>query len=104
MGACPDHVRFTLNSGHYPQLADVIEPYRKLAGWANLDRLRAQRASATGRKDFDKFLTARTKKVLANRPTQAIMTLRGQALRVAPNLGFYRNGDPGDLGCRASRG
>ena len=54
-------VRFTAQSGHYAQLADVIEPYRKLAG-GQLGGLRTQRASAAELKDFDKFLTARTKK------------------------------------------
>jgi len=38
-------VRFTAQSGHYAQLVDVIEPYRKLAG-GQLGGLRTQRASA----------------------------------------------------------
>lgn len=49
------------NASSPAQLAGVIDTYTKLAG-GQLGGLRQQYESTTGRKDFDKFLNARTKK------------------------------------------
>ena len=58
-----DQIKATINAQGSPQqLANLITKYQKLAG-SQLSGLRQQYKSTTNRKDFNKFLNPRTKKL-----------------------------------------